>query len=62
VDDAFRVRGGLEDRAALDELAPEARGVGEVAVVGDGRAAQGELAEEGLDVADDAGPLSPEVE
>ena len=52
VDDALGVRGGLEDRAAVDELAPQRVGVGDVAVVGDGGAAHRELAEERLHVAD----------
>jgi hypothetical protein len=52
VDDAFAVRGGLEDRAAFDQLAPQLVGIDDVAVMGDRRAAHGELAEEGLHVAD----------
>ena len=36
VDDAFAVRRGLEDRAALDQLAPQGGGVGQVAVMRDG--------------------------
>jgi hypothetical protein len=52
VDDAFGVAGGLEDRAALDQLAAQLVGIGDVAVMGDRRAAHGELAEEGLHVAD----------
>jgi hypothetical protein len=52
VDDAFRIRGGLEDRAPVDQFAPERVGVRDVAVMRDGRAAGRELAEEGLHVAD----------
>jgi hypothetical protein len=57
VDDAFAVRGGLEDRAAFDQLAPQLIGIGDVAVMGDRSAAHGELAEEGLHVADLGGAL-----
>src|SRR5260370_41456134 len=39
MDDDFRVAGGLEDRAAMLELAPPVAGIGEIAVV-----AEGELA------------------
>ena len=52
MDDAFAVRGGLEDRAAFDQLAAQGGGIGQIAVMGDGRAAHGELAKEGLNIAD----------
>ena len=57
VDDALGVRARLEDRAALDQLLAERERVGQVAVVGDGGAAHGELGEERLDVADLGGAL-----
>ena len=46
------VRGGVEQRAALDQLPLDLEGVGQVAVMGDGDAADGEVAVEGLHVAD----------
>ena len=52
VDDAFAVAAGLEDRAALDQFAPQRHGVGDVAVVGDGAAAHLELGEQRLHVAE----------
>ena len=52
VDDALGVGARLEDRAVLDQLLAQAEGVGQVAVVGDGAAAHGELGEQRLDVAD----------
>ena len=44
------VGGRLEDRAAALELVLERQGIGQVAVVGDGKAAAGELGEQRLDV------------
>jgi hypothetical protein len=51
VDDDLGVHGGLEDAAALDQFAPEARRIGQVAVMPDGEAAGGELREQRLHVA-----------
>ncbi len=52
VDDTFAVRRGLKDAAALNQLAAQGRGVGQVAIVGDGGTAHRKLAKEGLHVAD----------
>jgi hypothetical protein len=45
------VGGGGEDRALLLQRALHGHGIGQIAVMGDGEAAIGELGEEGLDVA-----------
>ena len=57
MDNAFRVRAGLEDRAPFLKLTAQAVGIGQVAVMGDGTAAHVELGEQGLDVADCGLPL-----
>ena len=49
---AFAVRGGLKDRAALDQFAAQRACVGQVAVVGDCGPAHREFAKEGLHIAD----------
>ena len=51
VDDHLGVGGGVEKGAILNELPAQAERVGEVAVVGDGEPAEGEVGEERLDVA-----------
>ena len=51
VEDHLGVGGRLEDRAALLQPLLHGHGIGDVAVVGDGEAAAGELGEERLDVA-----------
>ena len=55
VDDHLGVAGRLEQRARLDQPAAQQHGVGEVAVVADGEAAEGEVGEQRLDVAQHAG-------
>ena len=52
VNDAFAVRRRLKDRAAFDQLAAQAVGIGDVAVMGNRGPAHGELAKERLHVAD----------
>ena len=59
VDDAFAVRRALEDRAAFDQFPAQGIGIGDVAVMGQRRAAHGELTEERLHVADRGGPFRP---
>ena len=51
VQDDLGVGGRLADGAGRDQLAPQGQGVGEVAVVGDGKAAGVEVGEQGLHVA-----------
>ena len=51
MEDHLGVGGRLEDRAAPLQPLLQRHGVGEVAVVGDGETAAGELGEERLDVA-----------
>ncbi len=53
VGDDLGVGGRLEQRAALDQLVAQRIGIGQVAVVGDGEAAGGEVGEQRLDVAQD---------
>ena len=53
VGDHLGVGRRLEQRAALDQLLAERIGVGQVAVVGDGEAAEGEIGEQRLDIAQD---------
>ena len=53
VEDHLGVGGRLEDRALRDQLVAQREGVGQVAVVGDGEAAEVELGEQRLDVAQD---------
>ena len=51
VDDDFGIGGGGEERTAGDELAAQGNGVGEVAVMGEGEAAEREVGIKGLHVA-----------
>ncbi len=51
VDDHLGVAGRLKDRAAAIECPPQLHRVGQIAVVGNGEAALGELGEQRLDVA-----------
>ncbi len=53
------VRGGVEQRAALDQFALDLQGVGEIAVMRDGDAAHGEVAMKGLHVAQGGMALGP---
>lgn len=53
VDDHFRVGGGLEQATAPDQLAPKHQRIGQVAVVRQGEAAELEVREQRLDVAQD---------
>ena len=53
MDDGLGVRGRLEDAALADQPAADAVGVGQVAVVGDGEAAELEVGEQRLHVAQD---------
>ena len=52
VDDAFTVRGRLENRAAFNQFAAQGIGVGDVAVMGNRRTAHGEFTKERLHIAD----------
>ena len=49
----FRIGGRLADRAAADQLPPQRQPVGQIAVVGDRKAAGLEFGEQRLDVAQD---------
>ena len=49
--DDFGVGGRLEDGAVANQFAAQAVGVGEVAVVGEGEAADSQIGEQRLDVA-----------
>ena len=52
VEDDLSVHGGLEDRAAIDKLASQGAGIGQVAVMGNGEAATIEISENRLNIAD----------
>ena len=49
--DGFGVGGGLEDRALPHQFGAQGMGIGEIAVMGDGDAAAGQIGEDRLDVA-----------
>ena len=51
MDDGFGVGGGLEDRALRHQFGAQRMRVGEIAVMGDGDAAAGQIGENRLDVA-----------
>ena len=51
MDDDLGVHGRLEDAAALNQLAPHFERVGQIAVVGDGETATGQVCEDRLHVA-----------
>ena len=53
MEDHFRVGGGLADSALGDQPVAKGEGVGEIAVMGQGKAAGGEVDEQRLDIAHD---------